>query len=61
MFDVRVVRLTAGGDYLIDYEVLIERKTVADFARRCGRQFSIRDINDLTLIFWQPEWLAPSR
>lgn len=25
-----------------------------------GRQFSIRDINGLSLIFWQPEWLAPS-
>jgi ankyrin repeat protein len=25
-----------------------------------GRQFSIRDINGLALIFWQPEWLAPS-
>jgi ankyrin repeat protein/catechol 2,3-dioxygenase-like lactoylglutathione lyase family enzyme len=24
-----------------------------------GRQFSIRDINGLLLIFWQPEWLAP--
>jgi ankyrin repeat protein len=24
-----------------------------------GRQFSIRDINGLALIFWQPEWLAP--
>jgi ankyrin repeat protein/catechol 2,3-dioxygenase-like lactoylglutathione lyase family enzyme len=23
-----------------------------------GRQFSIRDINGLSLIFWQPEWLA---
>lgn len=23
-----------------------------------GRQFSIRDINGLTLVFWQPEWLA---
>jgi len=23
-----------------------------------GRQFSIRDNNGLTLIFWQPEWLA---
>jgi hypothetical protein len=23
-----------------------------------GRQFSIRDINNLTLIFWQPEWLG---
>jgi ankyrin repeat protein len=25
-----------------------------------GWQFSIRDINGLALIFWQPEWLAPS-
>jgi ankyrin repeat protein len=25
-----------------------------------GRQFSIRDVNGLALIFWQPEWLAPS-
>ena len=25
-----------------------------------GRQFGIRDINGLSLIFWQPEWLAPS-
>jgi hypothetical protein len=25
-----------------------------------GRQFSIRDINGLALIFWQPEWLAPA-
>jgi ankyrin repeat protein len=24
-----------------------------------GRQFSIRDLNGLVLIFWQPEWLAP--
>jgi hypothetical protein len=26
-----------------------------------GRQFSIRDNNDLSLIFWQPTWLQPSR
>lgn len=25
-----------------------------------GRQFSISDINGLTLIFWQPKWLSPS-
>jgi ankyrin repeat protein/catechol 2,3-dioxygenase-like lactoylglutathione lyase family enzyme len=25
-----------------------------------GRQFSIRDINGLSLIFFQPEWLAPA-
>jgi len=25
-----------------------------------GRQFSIRDINGLSLVFWQPEWLAPA-
>jgi catechol 2,3-dioxygenase-like lactoylglutathione lyase family enzyme len=24
-----------------------------------GRQFSIRDNNDLSLIFWQPTWLQP--
>jgi hypothetical protein len=24
-----------------------------------GQQFSIRDINGLTLIFWHPHWLAP--
>ena len=24
-----------------------------------GRQFSIRDINDLSLVFWQPPWLKP--
>src|SRR2546427_3725243 len=30
-FDVRMVRL-ATGDYLIDNEVLIERKTIGDFA-----------------------------
>jgi len=24
-----------------------------------GRQFSIRDNNDLSLIFWQPAWLQP--
>lgn len=39
-FDVRVLRLVTG-DYLIDREVLIERKTVADFARSLvdGRLF----------------------
>jgi hypothetical protein len=25
-----------------------------------GRQFSIRDNNDLSLSFWQPAWLEPS-
>ena len=23
-----------------------------------GRQFSVRDINGLSLIFWQPEWMT---
>ena len=32
-FDVRMVHL-ATGDYLIDNEVLIERKAAADFPRR---------------------------
>ena len=31
VFDVQMVRLQTG-DYLIDDEVLIERKTIADFA-----------------------------
>jgi len=30
-FDVRLVRLVTG-DYLIDHEMLVERKTIADFA-----------------------------
>ena len=40
-FDVRMVRL-AVGDYLIDEEVVIERKTIADFAASLadGRLFT---------------------
>lgn len=40
-FDVQMVRLTTG-DYLIDEEVLIERKTIADFAASLadGRLFA---------------------
>jgi hypothetical protein len=25
-----------------------------------GQQFSIRDINGMALVFWQPEWLSPA-
>jgi hypothetical protein len=25
-----------------------------------GRQFSIRDLNGLSIIFWQPDWLVAS-
>jgi ankyrin repeat protein len=40
-----------------DAEVPFEEDLYAPFYG--GRQFSIRDINGLTLIFWQPDWLAP--
>jgi ankyrin repeat protein/catechol 2,3-dioxygenase-like lactoylglutathione lyase family enzyme len=41
-----------------DFEVRFEEDLYTPFYG--GRQFGIRDINGLSLIFWQPEWLAPS-
>lgn len=41
-----------------EVEVRFEEDLYAPFYG--GRQFSIQDINGLTLIFWQPEWLSPS-
>jgi hypothetical protein len=41
-----------------EFEVRFEEDLYTPFYG--GRQFSIRDINGLALIFWQPEWLAPS-
>jgi ankyrin repeat protein/catechol 2,3-dioxygenase-like lactoylglutathione lyase family enzyme len=38
-----------------DVEVRFEEDLYTPFYG--GRQFSIRDLNGLTLIFWQPEWL----
>jgi ankyrin repeat protein/catechol 2,3-dioxygenase-like lactoylglutathione lyase family enzyme len=40
-----------------DAEVRFEEDLYTPFYG--GRQFSIRDINGLSLIFWQPEWLVP--
>jgi ankyrin repeat protein len=45
---------TADGEF----EVRFEEDLYTPFYG--GRQFSVRDINGLSLIFWQPEWLAPS-
>ena len=41
-----------------EFEVRFEEDLYSPFYG--GRQFSIRDNNGLTLIFWQPEWLSPS-
>jgi ankyrin repeat protein/catechol 2,3-dioxygenase-like lactoylglutathione lyase family enzyme len=41
-----------------DFEVRFEEDLYTPFYG--GRQFGIRDMNGLSLIFWQPEWLAPS-
>lgn len=41
-----------------DFEVQFEEDLYTPFYG--GRQFGIRDINGLSLVFWQPEWLAPS-
>jgi hypothetical protein len=40
------------------FEVRFDEDLYAPFYG--GRQFSIRDINGLALIFWQPEWLSPT-
>ena len=40
-----------------DAEVRFEEDLYTPFYG--GRQFGIRDINGLSLIFWQPEWLVP--
>src|SRR5262249_8664499 len=44
---------SAAGDQI---EVRFEEDLYTPFYG--GRQFSIRDINGLALIFWQPEWLG---
>lgn len=41
-----------------EFEVPFEEDLYTPFYG--GRQFSIRDINGLPLIFWQPAWLTPS-
>jgi ankyrin repeat protein len=41
-----------------DFEVRFDEDLYTPFYG--GRQFGIRDINGLSLIFWQPAWLAPN-
>ena len=41
-----------------NFEVQFEEDLYTPFYG--GRQVGIRDMNGLSLIFWQPEWLAPS-
>ena len=52
------LQLQAPTDTSNSVEVRFEEDLYSPFYG--GRQFSIRDINGLTLIFWQPEWLGPS-
>ncbi len=54
---LRVAR-HASNDAAAEFEVQFEEDLYSPFYG--GRQFSIRDNNGLTLIFWQPEWLSPS-
>ena len=42
-----------------DVEVRFSEDLYAPFYG--GRQFSIQDLNGLSLIFYQPEWLAPGQ
>ena len=41
-----------------EFEIRFEEDLYTPFYG--GRQFSVRDINGLALIFWQPAWLTPS-
>jgi len=45
---------TDSGD---EHDVLFDEELYEPFYG--GRQFSIRDNNGLSLIFWQPQWLSP--
>ena len=47
----------AANDAAGEFEVRFEEDLYTPFYG--GRQFSIRDVNGLALIFWQPDWLAP--
>ena len=53
-------QLRAAGDTATadEFEVRFDEDLYTPFYG--GRQFSIRDINGVSLIFWQPQWLAPS-
>ena len=55
----RQIRAAAGADPRIPEvpDVPFEEDLYTPFYG--GQQFSIRDINGLTLIFWHPQWLEP--
>lgn len=55
---LRVAQAALTGDRSSEPEVRFQEDLYEPFYG--GRQFSIRDNNDLSLIFWQPTWLQPS-
>jgi ankyrin repeat protein len=54
---LRAAQAALTGDSSQESEVRFEEDLYEPFYG--GRQFSIRDNNDLSLIFWQPTWLQP--
>jgi len=54
---LRVAQAALAGGSSKEPEVRFEEDLYEPFYG--GRQFSIRDNNDLSLIFWQPTWLQP--
>jgi hypothetical protein len=52
-----VAQASQPGGVSQEPEVRFEENLYEPFYGGC--QFSIRDINDLSLIFWQPTWLQP--
>lgn len=57
-FKQRVLHATAPDAAGGSPEVRFEEDLYAPFYG--GQQFSIRDINGLSLVFWQPDWLQPA-
>jgi len=54
----RVFKGMQQADGSVSPEVRFEEEVYEPFYG--GRQFSIRDLNGMPLIFWQPAWLRPS-
>jgi hypothetical protein len=55
---LRSTGATAGEEHAGDRSIRFDEELYEPFYG--GRQFSIRDCNGLSLIFWQPTWLTPS-
>jgi hypothetical protein len=55
---LRTARAALNGDDSGTLHVQFEEDLYEPFYG--GSQFSIRDINGLSLIFWQPQWLTNS-